>query len=488
MKERFGLRHIPHFIVLACVMSLLSSCAGGSALRLAQLSGATVRNEYLSAIASIEKNRKKWYGSKNELLYHMDVGALYHYAGRYDSSTVYLRAASGIYDGLFTRSVTNEAAALLVNDNVRPYRSRPYELALLHQFAAFNYLAQGNVDDALVETRAVQLLFNEWERTDRHGQKYSNDPMFHYISSIAYDAAGDYDDAMISLFKAVEAFNAGPVPLPTQIRNYACWMLKLNGRAQDTMLLGITSDLPREKVSGLGNGLAEIILVGYAGRGPALVEEKWSGTYVRGGLLTISHRDEKGRVTSSSMAAPPLPRKEYEKAAGGKKNRLGTTFHISFSLPALRTFGSSTAYFTVSAGGGGAPFTSVAVNNFERQLAKNLEDTRTATLMRTVVRTTLRTIAAQKAKGAMKSDKPMKNFLLNIGTDLLADQLERADTRSCFLIPRTVQVARMPVKPGTYEVRAAAHGTGGAVMGTKTYGNVTVKQGEKKFLFYCSFK
>jgi hypothetical protein len=488
MKKSLSFRHIPYILPLACLAVFLASCAGGSALRLAGLSGAAGKNDYLASIASINQNYKKWYGPKNDLLYHLDIGALYHYAGMYDSSNAHLRTSSGVYDDLFARSVTNEAAALLINDNVRPYRSRPYELTFLHQLMAFNYLALGSRDDALVETRAVQLLFNEWERIDRHGQKYSNDAMFHYLSSIFYDGAGDYDDAMISLFKAVEAFNAGPVPLPPEVRNYACFMLKLNDRAQDTMLLNIAADVPKEKVPGLRNGLAEIILIGYAGKGPALVEEKWSGTYIRGGLLTISHRDEKGVVTSSSMPAPPLPEKEYEKAAAGKKNLIGTTFHISFSLPCIRTYNSMTGYFTVSAGEGSVPYASVIINDFDRQLAKNLDDTRTATLMRTVVRTTLRTIAAQKAKGAMKSKNVFGNLLLNLGTDILADQLDRADTRTCFLIPKTVQVARIPVQPGSYTVTASAHGAGGAVMETKTFENVAVKQGEKKILFYCSFR
>jgi len=491
MKKNSGFRHIPRVLLYGllsgCIIFFLISCAGGSALRFTKLSGAAGKNDYLSAIASIEQNRKKWYGSTNELLYYLDIGVLYHYAGRYDSSAVYLQRASVVYDGLFARSVTNEAAALLVNDNVRPYRSRPFELTLLHQFNALNYLAQGNIDDALVETRAVQLLFNEWERTDRHGQKYSNDAMFHYISSIAYDAAGEYDNAMISLYKAVETFNQGTVSLPSPIKNYACYMLKLNDRSQDTSILRISADVPRENVPGIQNGLSEIVLIGYAGKGPALVEEKWSGTYIRGGLLTISHKDSKGLVESSTMSAPPLPEKEYEKAAAGKKTDLGTTFHISFSLPRIRVFDAMTSYFTLSVAGG-APDTSVVINDLDKQLVKNMEDTRMATIIRTVVRTTLRTIAAQKAKGAMKSKSPLGNLLFNLGADVLADQLENADTRTCFLVPKTVQIARFPVKPGVYKVEAAAHGAGGAMIGTKTFENIQVKQGEKKFLFYCSFR
>ena len=62
----------------------------------------------------------KLYGKKNLFLYHMDIGALYHYAGVYDSSTNHLLQAADIFDDLFARSITNEAAAIMTNDNIRP--------------------------------------------------------------------------------------------------------------------------------------------------------------------------------------------------------------------------------------------------------------------------------------------------------------------------------------------------------------------------------
>jgi hypothetical protein len=88
----------------------------------------------------------------------------------------------------------------------------------------------------------------------------------------------------------------------------------------------------------------------------------------------------------------------------------------------------------------------------------------------------------------MQTKSPVANLLINLGTDVLADQLEHADTRSCFLIPKTVQIARIPVAPGTYAFDVSACGNTGAVIGTKRFENVSVRQGEKKFLFYCSFK
>ncbi len=196
-------------LVLFC-LTLLSSCTTKSTLRYEKLANATLNNQFLPAIKQIQ-SKPGLYSKTNEFLYNMDIGMLYHYAEMYDSSNAYLLRAADIYEELFTRSVTNEAAAVLLNDNVRPYRSKPYELVMLHQIIGFNYLAKQNVEDAMVETRRTQLLFNEWERKARNDEKYTNDAMFHYLSSILYDSKRETSDAMISLYKSVQAYQKVPL-------------------------------------------------------------------------------------------------------------------------------------------------------------------------------------------------------------------------------------------------------------------------------------
>jgi hypothetical protein len=418
----------------------------------------------------------------------MDIGILFHYAQVYDSSNVYLLRAADIFHDLFARSITNEAAAVLTNDNVRPYRSRPYELAMLHQLIAFNYEALGNNDDALVETRQAQLLFNEWERKDKCGDKFTNDPMFHYTSSISYDAAGEFDNAMISLYKAVEAFEKGPLALPDPIRNYAYYQFKKNDRDDDNNRLKLSASLPENSVDGVGNDLPEIILVGYAGRGPALAEQDWWGTWVKDGLLVVNHTDENGRNETMTLPAPSLPESELRKAEKGQTTQSGTTFHIKFALPAVKTFPSQTDHFVVHGDKIGKQFTSVVINDLDKQLGKNLEDTKAATMTRTVIRVVLRTIAAQQAKNQIQTNNGVANLLLNVGTDLITDQLEHADARNCFLVPKQVHIARIPVKPGTYSITVDAVDSRGVVVGTKSFDAISVKNREKKFLFYPSLK
>ncbi|HEX2959576.1 MAG TPA: hypothetical protein VHO70_22260 [Chitinispirillaceae bacterium] len=471
--------------VIAAV--LFHSCASRSALRQDNLANAALSGDYLSAVKKIQK-KTQLYGKLNQFLYNMDIGVLFHYAQVYDSSNVYLLRAADIFQELFARSITNEAAAVLTNDNVRPYRSRPYELAMLHQLIAFNFQALGSNDEALVETRRAQLLFNEWERKDKSGNKFTNDPMFHYTSSIAYDAAGEFDNAMISLYKAVEAFQKGPLTLPEPVKNYAYYQFKKNDRDDDNSRLKLNATLPESSVDGVGNEFSEIILIGYAGKGPALNEQTWWGTWIKDGLLVVNHTDENGKMHTMTLPAPPLPESELRKAEKGQRTESGTTFHIKFALPAVKTFPSQTDHFIVRGDKIGKQFQSVVINDLDKQLEKNLEDTRAATMTRTVIRVVLRTIAAQQAKNQIQTNNGVANLLLNVGTDLLTDQLEHADARNCFLVPKQVHIARIPVKPGTYSVSVDAVDFRGVVLGTKSFDAIAVKNREKKFIFYPSLK
>ncbi|MFW6244292.1 MAG: hypothetical protein ACOC36_00250 [Fibrobacterota bacterium] len=472
-------------LIFSVILSaLLMSCAGSSLLRREKLSEAVASNDFPSAVSTIKKHKKLYKNA--EFLYHMDLGVLYHYAGLFDSSNTHLFQAAQIHEELYARSVTNEAAAVLTNDNVRPYRSRPYELVQLHQFIALNFLAQGKYQEALVETRRVQLMFNEWERTGGEKGKYHSDGMFHLVSSLAYEAVGETDNSLISLFKSVKAFKAGPVPLSPEVKHYAYERLVAGGRESDTSLLNIRGSAKSRW--NIGQGTSEIVLIGYAGKGPALQEKFWSGTYVKDGILLLSTRGPDGRVITERMSAPSLPASEYAKAARGQKTRSGTTFHVKVALPEVQTFPSNAAYFTAQTNSFSESARSVVVNDINLQARKALKDAWGTTITRTVVRVVLRTIAAQKAKARIRTESPLANLLLNLGTDVLADQLEKADTRSCFLLPQKIHMVRIPVNPGVHTVRVNVYDRSGRQMGMREYKDVRVKKGEKKFIFHHSLK
>ena len=476
------------FLGLAALF--FQGCADKSMLRFEKIADSARKDDYEKAAADVRKN-KDLYGNSARLLYHMDLGILYHYAGKYDSSILELTKAVEVHDELFSKSVSNEAFALVTNDNSRPYRGKPHEIVLLHQILAFDYLALGKTDDALVEARQAQLYLDELKRKGGpEAKSYTDDGMFRYLSAIAYQGGRQGDDAAISMYQAVKAYRNGPVTLPASVAGGAYATLKAHDRESDIQELKLTDAAAPAggNVTPAEADGAEIIVVGEAGRSPALAPNVFWGTYARDGVLVIHWHDAKGNEMTEALPAPGLPASELQKASRGKRTRSGTTFHVKFALPAIKEAPSATRFFTVAGEASPNPVKTEALTDLRPLMDKYLEDNHAAMLTRTVVRVVIRTITAQETKSAISGDNPLINLLLNIGTDVLADQLEQADTRTWFLLPRTVQVARIPVKPGSHSLTVQAHDASGNVLGTRSFENLQVKPGEKKFVFFASLR
>lgn len=459
---------------------LLFSCTNKSTQRFDQLSKAASKDDYLGIIQTIKK-KPELYGKLNRFLYYMDIGTLFHYALLHDSSNLYLDKAAQIHQELFTKSITNEASALLTNDNIRPYRSKPYEMIFLHQLMAFNFLAHNDYEACLVESRRTQLLIDEWQRKDKKGIKYTSDGLFHYTAALAYREIGEPDNASISLFKSIQAYQQGIVSLPTHVNDLAYYTFSQNDRDNDIQLLELQPQHQEKEIIGLKENETEVILIGYAGRGPILGENMWWGTWVRDGLLVVHYKTADGKQETMTMPAPEIPKEEIKK---GKKTKSGTTLHLKFAMPDIKIFPAKSSYFSVRSTSLTNPITSTKVNDLDKLAEKYLSDNRKKTILRTVIRVLTRTVAAEKTKKELSTDNPLVNLLTNIGTDILADQLEKADTRTCFLIPKTIHLARIPVNPGTHTFDIAVHNHSGSVIGSRLFENITLKSGQKKFIFY----
>lgn len=473
-----SIRNISAFVmgisaVLFCLS--LNSCTS-KAMKRQKVLDKPLDDNYVTRIADIRKNRKQLYGDgeTNAFLYNMDIGVLFHYAEMYDSSNIYLLEAEQIFDDLFTRSVTNEAAALLTNDNVRPYRSKPYELTVLHQLAALNFMAMGKFDEALVESRRMQVYFNEWERIGAQAKKYHTDGMFHLFSSLAYERIGEADNSMISLYQSASAYKKGPVALAPEVEGFAYDRLKAGDRENDVIELNLRPNNGSNKWDAK-MGDAEIIIVGYAGKGPKMVEQNWSGTITPGGNLYFSSKDRYGKVVTHSGLAPNMPDSHRGKVKAGEVH------HLKISLPELVTSPSNIDRFSVRLNGSDRIFESVVVNDIDLQSRKALADDFGAIVARTALRAVIRTITTNQIQ-KVESNSPAMD-IIKVGALIAADQLEKADVRMCFMLPQRIIVTRIPVEPGTHSVKLDVRGKNGGIIGSKSFDNIEVKKGEKKVLF-----
>jgi hypothetical protein len=461
-------------ILLLATTLFFMACANKSMTRYEALAPVFEHNGFEAAINEVKKQQEDLYGEKTEFLYYFDLGVLYHYNGNYKESAQNFDKAEKIYDDLYTHSVTNEAAAIVTNDNIRPYRARPFEVLVLHEMQIMNYLAQRDIDGAMVEVSRAQKAMTELYQKDN--DKTNDNGFLRYLTAIVYEMAGEPDEAAIAYYKTVRAYDENILNLPKEAREFVIENLIRSDREDDLKKLKLDNSIETTKAKAAYDLGQEIIIVGYAGHGPILTELKMSGTYVNGGMLNLTYKDSKtGKITSSNIGAPPV---------AGASN--GETFHISFALPEAHSFKSLVQRFNVTVDNMSGLRTE-KVMALDKELEMNLKDDFANTMTRTAIRVVLRTIAAQAAKKAMKSDNAILNLFTSISTDIAQDQMEKADLRIALFLPNSIQMTRIPVEPGSHEVSVAAEGETGTVK-VFNFGSVPVKKGEKKFIFVPAVK
>lgn len=222
----------PRIFFSPCLALLvLLSCA--SAGSFTKVDDEVERNHYAGSIALLEKNKKSLYTSRDMLLYYLDKGMLCHYAELYGDSSPLLEDGERAIETAFTKSVTQEIGALLLNDNSREYAGEDYEDIYINAFNALNYYHLGEIDEALVEIRrmnnklaylahkydaalsnlqkkALEERLEEIPANPRAAGKFTDSALARYLGMLFYRGAGLYDDARIDSEWLQAAFANAP--------------------------------------------------------------------------------------------------------------------------------------------------------------------------------------------------------------------------------------------------------------------------------------
>ena len=455
-------------VLFALSAFLLCSCANKSMTRYETLAPVLKKEGFEGTIQKIEKKKDDIYGKNSEFLYHFDEGMLYHYAGNNKESIKSFEKAEQVYEDLYTKSVTNEAAAIVTNDNVRPYRARPFEVLLMYQYQILNYLAIGDLDGALVEVRRAQIASEALYQKDK--EKVNDNGWLRYLSAIVYEMAGEDDDAAIAYLKAAKAFEEGNISMPKEAWEFINESLTKMDRADDLKNFKSQALTQTPKATEAREKGQEIIVIGYAGHSPILGEMYLSGTFVSAGAINLTYKDGKtGRIESFTLIAPPV--------AGAGSG----TFHVGFSLPQKRELPQRASLFSINMDGK-MRISPEKVANIDAELEQNMKDENTTTMVRTATRVVIRTIAAQKAKSATNTGNGIFDLVKNIAVDVGQSQLEQADLRVGLFMPNSIYVTRIPVTEGTHQLNVSALGAHGQVVGDYRLDNIKVKKGQKKIV------
>jgi len=274
-----------YFVIASLIV--LSGCATGSVMSDKMSAHRAVDYSIASggfsnaveAIVTAQQSDRPIYDTKNAISLYMDKGMLEYYAGDYRSSAQSLQDAERFITEAFTKSVSDNVASYILNDNTKEYPGEDFEDIYLSVFNSLNYFRQDNLDGALVEVRKLTLPNGKLDMLERKYEAanakaraenereiqqasaggsmpeikhvtFSNSALARYLSVLFYQADKNDDASRIELGQLREAFQSQPTiykhPLPTAIN--AIDNIQTEGVRLDILAFVGLSPIKEEKV------------------------------------------------------------------------------------------------------------------------------------------------------------------------------------------------------------------------------------------------
>jgi hypothetical protein len=418
---------------------LFSACAGPSQSSRKALNAQLAAGDYAGAAAFLEKAKLTQYGKKNAVLWHLDMGAVLNYAGKYQESDRHFDAAEQRMEELFTKSVSKHAAMLVLNDNTVEYAGEPFERALLHVFRALNWTFLGKPEEAVVEARKVEQFLTELYEARERKSAYKDDAFARYLDSLLYADIGKHDDSRISLEAAMRAYQ-------WYARDY-------HVSAPDFRL-----DKP-------GENQGELVFLHFAGTAPRKVSKTLQVGWGRG-LLALNA--ETGDDEEMARARNAI--------RGGITGRQFTISYPEYTQDPFMIRGS-----LVKAGGASAE--SLLMQDLSAIAMKDLKDRVALVQTRAIARAAAKHVLAKAATDKVTS-KYGKGW--GMAAEILASgaaaATEVADTRGWNAAPSLIRMARMRLPAGKHDVTVDFTDGSGRVVSTHVFKDVVVEKGRRTYL------
>ena len=424
-----------HYVILFLVpiAILVSSCASTQTFQYQYVEAEeyVAKRDFATAGTVIEGYRDKTYKEKDRVLYYLDVGMLYHYAGEYEKSNAALSEAERGIEELYTKSISKMLTSGVLNDNALDYGGEDYEDIYLNIFKGLNYIALGDPDSALVEIRRVHIKLNLLEdkyrklieeynnSDDADGEikpmetRFYNDALARYLGLLLYRYENNPDSARIERESIEQAFNN-----QKQLYDFA---------------------LPELPDLSMDRDMAHLSVIAFSGISPRKLAETFYLTTLPGVVVitSVSQSEEyvKSNVGFNFLAMPGVD--------GG--------FHFKFEYPRMDLMGSKVNRIVLLIDG--TPVRDVPVFEKMESISKEIFLIKQPLVIgKSILRTVAKGILKESAKDQMNSGGSVTGLLMGIALDVAVDATENADLRISQYFPAFAHTLDMTVPPGEHSV------------------------------------
>lgn len=400
----------------------LSSCATYSSTRGA-LEASLAAGQYEQALTQLDERPVP---ERDRVLYLLDRAMLQRLAGDYAGSNGSFEEAKVLINEYSAVSATETTATFLINDATTTYVGEPFEQALLHAYAALNYLDLGNDEAARVEALQVDLTLRALAEDD--SSPLASDPFARYLAGIIYERRGELSDALISYRKAYEAYKAHAslysIAIPASLKEDLLRLTARVGLKDEHRQLREEFSVTTWRDPGRTDG--ELVVLLHNGLAPIKREEN-----------LVIFPPQAPQVVS--IAVP-----RYEP----RPNDVSTARII------------------------------VGDDEVRTEIVEDVDAIAQSTLKKRmpaiIARAVARAVAKYKITERAQKENKAAGFISNVAGLLT----ETADTRSWLTLPAEIQMARLRLPPGEHLVRMELLSSSGGVIETQEF-HVNVTRGDQ---------
>ena len=409
-------------ILAALTILLLQGCAT-SAQKSAGMREALMQGRPDMALVEVEKE-----GETDDVMVNMNRGILRRMNGDYKGSNEAFELAKNKIEELYSTSLTEQAGAVIINDETISFDGDRYEQVLIHAYKALNYIDMGDLDAARVEILQSDVKMMEW------GESPEEDPFMRYLAGIIFETLGEYDDALVAYRNAVSVYKKSKerhgLNVPNQLKED---LLRSLARAklwseykQYKREFGMQNWKPQKT-----RGMGEIIVLMNNGLAPQR-DQKSFQSYSSELALNV-------RIAVPDYPLPPAYVNQVRLRVAGQQELLQT------------------------------------VANIDGLARASLSDDMPVITTRAIAR------AVVKKKSEKEVGESDAGIFGQLAMMVINQATEIADTRCWNTLPQEIQLSRMYLPEGKHNLTMDIIGPGGVVVDSYNM-PVTVKAGRKTII------
>lgn len=381
---------------------------------------------YSEALQLIEKDKGP---ERDQVLFLMNKGMVLRMSGDFAASNAAFEEAKVFIDKFTAVSVTEQAGAVSVNESLRSYAGASFEQVLLHIYKALNYLELNDADGARVEILQADTKLQTLANTS-----FKDDAFARYLTGIIFESMREYDDAMISYRQAYKFYKDSQAKYGVDVpESLKADLLRLSKRQ------GLHDEYDRFK--------AEF----------ANIDWQDAKTLAQQGEVIVLLHNDLAPVKIENSINTAYDGRLVRIAVPGYKSRITRVKSMKVKAPGKEVSGDT-------------------VENIDGIARKTLDDEMPGIILRAAARVVVKDKTAKKVGE--------QNGILGLIMNIFGFVSERADTRSWVTLPNNIQLARLALEPGNYDIDLDMYDQNGALVATHSFRNVIVEKGKKQFRSY----